>query len=983
MSRLVIRTLVVWSCLLPVIISAAENDAEQLAFFEKKIRPVLVKHCYECHSDKAAKSNKIKGGLRVDTKQALLAGGDSGPGVVPGKPGESALIAALKYESFEMPPKGKLPADVIRDFETWIEQGAIDPRLDVTPNATTKKSIDLEAGRQFWSYKPLQNVPVPAVKDAKWARGDIDRFVLAKLDGAKLAPASDADPVTLVRRVYFDAWGLPPTPAQIDAFLTDVSAHQGDLNHALEKLVDQLLASPHFGERWGRHWLDVARYAESLTLRGFVLKDAWRYRDYVIDAFNQDMPFDQFVREQLAGDLLVEADDSLDVKRRKLIATSFLALGNTNLEEQDKKTLVMDVVDEQLETVCKAFLAQTIGCARCHDHKFDPIPTRDYYALAGIFKNSKTLEHSNVSKWMEVALPMTAEQEAEIKKHTAQVSAMKQEIEQLKKLVKGDDKSAAAKANPKEKKDSKRGSIAIADLPGIVVDDTQAKKVGDWTSSAFSKPFVGEGYVHDGNKEKGAKTLTFDPDLPTTGKYEVRLAYSGDSGRASKVPVTVFSADGEKTILVDQSEEGPIDEIFVSLGQYRFEVGGQSFVLISNEDTSGHVTADAVVFIPVEKLAELEKAKKETPKADTPSIVPSTATVETAKPHPAQMQARMKQLEDDLKSLEKTGPKRDTVITVVEEAKIENARVHIRGSVQTLGDVVPRGFLQVATYGSPSLPDERHSGRRELADWLVQRDNPLTARVMVNRVWHWLFGSGLVRTTDNFGSTGEVPSHPELLDHLAQRFIADGWSVKRLVRELVLSRTYRQSSQATAEQLAADPENRLFAHTNRRRLEGECLRDAILLASGRLKTEGGGPSFDLALSADFGFTHQDSRRTVYSPAFRNARIELVEVFDAADPSTVTGKRNTSTVAPQALFLLNHPFVLDESKAASKRLLEIPNQSDSERLQSAYRHVLGRVPSSAEHEIALRFIRDRSADPQSAYAALFQTLWASIDFRFVK
>jgi len=957
---------------------AAETDTERLAFFEKKIRPVLVKHCYECHSEKAAKGNKLKGGLLLDTKVGVLAGGDSGPSIVPGKPGESPLLAAMKYESFEMPPKGKLPAQVIRDFEQWIEDGAIDPRVDDTAVAAVKKTIDIEAGRQFWAYKQPQTVPLPSVTETTWSRGDVDRFVLAKLEHAKLKPTKDADPVVLVRRIYFDVWGLPPTPEQIDEFLADIA--QGSptdksksLDAALERLVDKLLKSSHFGERWGRHWLDVARYAESLTLRGFVLKDAWRYRDFVIDAFNTEMPYDQFIREQIAGDLLIESSDSLDVKRRKMAATTFLALGNTNLEEQDKKTLVMDVVDEQLETVCKAFLAQTIGCARCHDHKFDPIPTRDYYALAGIFKNSKTLEHSNVSKWMEVPLPTTPEQEAVFQQHAEHVSEMKRELDRLKKQMKDAEKSERAKP-----RNNGGTSIAVADLIGVVVDDERAKKVGDWTQSDFTKPHVANGYLHDSNSGKGERTLTFDPDLPTTGKYEVRLAYSPGETRSAKVPVTVFSGDGEKTIYVDQTDDPPIDNAFISLGQYKFEVGGQSFVLISNEDTKGYVTADAVVFIPVEKLPTQNEV------TTAASQLAATSTQKpTEKLDPAKMQERMKKLENELKSVEKLAPKRDTVISVVEESKIENARIHIRGNVQTLGEVVPRGFLQVATYGTPTMPSDKQSGRRELADWLASKDNPLTARVIVNRVWHWLFGAGLVRTTDNFGTTGELPSHPELLDHLAARFMNEGWSMKKLVREIVLSRTYRQSSDATPERLAADPENRLFSHANRRRLEAECLRDAVLLASGRLQLEVGGPTFDTTVASDFGFVHKDTRRSVYSPSFRNARIELIEVFDAADPSTVTGKRNVSTVAPQALFLMNHSFVIDESRNSAKRLLDVPNQSDEERLQSAYRRLLGRVPTDAEQRIALKFIRDRSSDPLSAYAMLMQALLASIDFRYVR
>jgi hypothetical protein len=924
---------------------ARADDARGLELFEKKIRPLLAENCYECHSAEAAAKNRLKGGLLLDSRDGLRKGGDSGPAIVPGRPKESRLVKALHYDGKpQMPPRGKLPASAIADVEAWIALGAPDPRAG---GAVRQRGMSLEAGRKFWAYRPVSKPVVPKV--AAELRNEIDAFIAAGLEAKGLHFAPEADPATLVRRVYFDLVGVPPSPEEIDAFLKEFSAKP---QAAYEALVDRLLASPQFGERWGRHWLDVARFAESITLRGSVFKEAWRYRDYVIDSFNRDVPFDRFVREQVAGDLLPAADT--EQRRRQLIATTFLALGNNNLEEQDKKQLVMDVVDEQLDAISKAFLAQTVTCARCHDHKFDPIPTGDYYALAGVLRNTKTLKHANVSQWLEVPLPADPERERVLKAHEAEVAALQKEIAALKTVV----------AKGTRPADPTRPRVrAVAELPGIVVDDAQARKVGTWKDSKFSGSYVGAGYIHDEDKEKGAKTLTFQPDIPKTGRYEVRLAYSPGTNRCARVPVTIFSADGEKTVYVDQQKTPEVEGLFHVLGQFKFERSGQGFVIIANEGTKGHVIADAVVFIPVEQLSELKESRPE--------------VEEKAKPDAE----RLKALEEKLKKLTATGPKRDLTMSVEEEKAIADVRVHVRGSVHNLGDVAPRGVLRVALTGpAPSFPADQ-SGRLQLAEWLAGKDNPLPARVFANRAWHWLFGAGLVRTTDNFGTTGEAASHPELLDDLAARFVEDGWSVKKLVRAIVLSRTYRQT--ATADPRSEDPENRLLAHQNRRRLDAECIRDAILSVSGQLSTETGGPTFKPDLSADYGYKHADTRRSVYAPVFRNALPEIFEAFDFADPSVCTGRRNVSTVAPQALFLMNNPFVLKQSEAAAKRLLE-EKGDDATRLTRAFRLALGRPPTAGERRAAAAFLA-KSGDEKArsaAWAQLVQAIFASIDFRYV-
>jgi hypothetical protein len=927
---------------------AANPDVERqpLDFFETKIRPVLVKHCYKCH---AVDSKKLRGGLLVDSRQGLLEGGESGPAVVPGDPNVSLLIAALKHDEFEMPPKGKLPPPVIADFEQWIRDGATDPRR-ATNQVARPKPIDIEAGRKHWAYHPLNAPAIPEVTGTSWPNGDIDRFILARLEATGLSPGPDADKIVLVRRLYFDLIGLPPTPEQIRQFVDDESPGE------YENLVDQLMESPRFGERWGRHWLDVSRFAESMSLRGILLKHAWRYRDYVIEAFNEDRPYDQFLTQQLAGDLL-EAT-SLDAQRRNLVATTFLMMGDTNLENQNKSQLEMDFVDEQLDVIGRGLLAQTITCARCHDHKFDPIPTRDYHAMAGILKNVQGLKHANVSKFMEVPLPISEEAKRELEIHNSSVAKLQTEIKTLK-----------AELEPP----SQKSIIAASSLPGIVVDDDDVMVVGKWTHSVHSKHYIGKRYIHDANKGKGDKTLSFIPKLPSDGEYEVRFAYSDGNGRASNVPVTIFSVGSEKTIKVDMRKEPPLAGRFISLGTYRFEANEQSFVLVSNEGTDGFLTADAVQFLPV---------------GDDGKVTTGQASQTDAKLPIAEqkvLKKSMAKLTADLAALRKEKPARAMAMSAVEEAKPTDLRIHIRGSIENLGAIAPRGVLQVANYGpAPKMPGSS-SGRLELANWIVDPANPLTSRVMANRVWHWLIGAGLVRTVDNFGTTGESPSHPELLDHLAVQLVQQGWSVKKLIRTIVLSRTYRLSS-AGGEQ-RDDPENRLLAHMNRRRLEAESLRDTMLSVGGTLEFEMGGATFPAGLTKDYDFQFQEPRRSIYVPVFRNSLPELFTVFDFANTSMVTGRRNVSTVAPQALFMMNHPFVRTQARRTAERILRESQPNEAERIDHAYLRILGRHATAAEISFSQQFLKSVTDTTEKgqieAWTQMVQSMFSTIEFRYIR
>jgi hypothetical protein len=934
-------------------VAGAPPAAADLDFFEKKVRPVLVQRCYSCHSVQEGKS---KGGLRLDSREGWLKGGDSGTAVIPGDATKSLLIRAIRYDTeLQMPPKGKLPQGDIDTLVRWVERGAPDPRVAVA-QAVQAKPVNPRSAQPHWAYQPIRNAPPPAVRDGAWPINDIDRFILAALESRNLRPAPDATRLTLVRRLYFDLIGLPPTPEQINDFLSDTSPS------AYERLVDKLLASPHFGERWGRHWLDVARFGESLTLRGFVLPGSWRYRDYVIESFNQDRPFDQFMREQVAGDLLPA--DSPDQRRRQVVATAFLAIGNNNLEEQDKKQLRMDVVDEQLETIGRAFLAQTIGCARCHDHKFDPIPTADYYAMAGILRSTRTMEHANVSKWLTNPLPVDPQTEAAIQQHERAVAQLEAKIKAARDdLVKSDKGASPSTA-----------VVAIKDLPGVVVDDSKARKVGDWKHSTSVKQYVGDGYVHDENTAKGAKTITFEPELPRPGKYELRLAYSTGPSRATNVPITIFSAEGETTLTINQRQPPPLAGHFVTLGQYTFEKNGQGFVIIANEGTDGHVIADAVQFLPLDDPKPQPQVASSTDRKN-----PTPSALQTPREALAKMEAQ-------LKELTAKGPRRDTIISVHEEqpAEVGDTSVHVRGSVHTLKERVPRGFLSALPVTSPPQIPAKQSGRKELGQWLSDPQNPLPARVMANRARHWLFGQGLVRTTDNFGTTGETPSHPELLDYLARRFTQQGWSTKKLIREIVLSRTYRLSTTPApvSSASAADPENRLLSRTNRRRLDAECIRDAILHASGQLNLNPGGPGYPTTLTSDFAHKHTDTRRSVYAPVFRNALPDLFAAFDFPDPSTPTGRRDTSVVAPQALFMTNNPFVIEQSRQAAARLLNQTPSTQQEQITRAYRLTLNRPPEPEESTAIANFLRTTPGDDREKWSQVFQALFASIDFRYV-
>lgn len=736
-------------------LSAADVD-----FFENKIRPVLVQHCYECH---AADSKIIRGGLLLDTREGLLEGGDSGPAIVPGDLDESLIVGALRHESFEMPPDERLSDEIIANFEEWIERGAPDPRQR---GAAVRRGVDYEAGREHWAFQPLRTPPLPEVADSEWVRTPLDRFILARLEHEGLSPTPEADRRTFIRRATFGLTGLPPTPEEIERFLAD----EDPGSHA--RLVDRLLDSPHYGERWGRHWLDLVRYADTNGAdENHQMPEAWRYRDWVIRMINRDLPLDEFLVQQLAGDLLPVPEDE-EAAGDLITATGMLVVGPKMLAEQDKDKMIIDIVDEQIDTVTRTVLGLTIGCARCHDHKFDPISAKDYYALAGIFYSTQSMaDRAFVSQWMERPLPS-------------------EEI-----------------------------------------------------------------------------------DLQRTA-YQPKI----DEAKAR------------------------LDDL----------------------------------------TAEVEKAKAELESKEAESAV---ADREATAARLAQAEEEVKKQKEELEKVEKEMPQFVMVMSV-KEAEPKDLPVHIRGNHLTLAeDRVPRGAPQILTDTVP-LPEisTSSSGRLELARWLTSPEHPLTARVMANRIWMWHFGQALVRSPSNFGLYGEQPTHPELLDWLATEMIRQGWSLKEMHRQIMLSSTYRMGSQSNPEFEERDPENRLWWRRNRKRLEAEPIRDSVLAIGGSLDMTLGGKAADV----------EAPRRAVYLPINRSALYEMFSTFDYVETANHIEQRPTTTVPHQALFLLNSPMVHQQSETLARLVLSTHEQ-EAARVEALFTRLYGRSPSPEEVARTLEFV----------------------------
>jgi len=1032
------------------------DDAASTAFFESRIRPVLVRHCYECHSHAVAKP---KGGLSLDSRDAIRAGGESGPAVVPGDVANSLLIGAIRHESFEMPPKKKLPESVIADFVKWIEIGAPDPR-DVPPDPNAVASELWEAQFQerlnWWSLQPVIRSEVPAVKDSRWSPQAIDRFILSKLEEHQLRPATNADKRTLIRRLSFALTGLPPTRQQLAEFLADESAS------AYEALVDRLLDSPHFGERWARHWMDVVRYTDTYGYEWDIpAKGAWRYRDYLIRAFNEDVPFDQLVREQIAGDLLESPRlNATDQINESLIGPMFFQMGeNRHGDSSEFNGIHQEMLDNKIDAFSKAFQAMTIACARCHDHKLDAISQREYYALAGSFMSSRWVTNT-------IDLP---QRNAEVIQSLKAIKgglrialrvrwraeSAKWARESFSPIL-----SAASRVESQGEKDSrplplKHPLYAWSRITAETPPNVDIASV--WSAVAKEYADASEGRTTE-NKAHFKLIADFRQGIPDgwsvdgVGLREIvrsgdfMVALEGDSAVQSILPGGLFT--NSLSPRLNGSLRAPYLNTFTH-GHISFECCGGDFAAQRTVYDNAFLTEKQVYLkhaMPTWELLSTVPAMRDrrifiefATKTSNPNFPPrvglgGTTTAEQESdprswfgitrvvthdaPFTPQDELRRfasllagdppETLEDaaarytawfasaveawqndsaspddvellnwllDNKVLDnaigqddgspiarlvaeyrRTEKRLKTPCTVNGMADIDEGydyHLNVRGDYDHLGDAVPRGFVRAVTGSQRAFASSR-SGRRELAEFVASPENPLTARVFVNRVWHWIFGTGIVSTPSDFGHLGDLPSHPELLDYLATQFVDDAWSMKKLIRDIVLTETFRQAG--TVDQLAldVDPKNRLLHHAPLRRLEAEAIRDAILAVSGRLDPQLFGPPIDPARANEdpqkrlfSGPLDGNGKRSIYTKITIMEPPRLLALFNQPEPKIPTGQRDVTNTPAQSLALLNDPFVEQQAEHWAKRLIEVGHRNPEDRINSMSEAALGRSATDEE------------------------------------
>lgn len=896
-------------------------------FFEARIRPVLAENCQSCHGPK-----KQEAGLRLDSREALLKGSDSGPVIEPGKPEESPLIEAIGHSGpIKMPPKKKLPAQAIADLTQWVGSGAPWPE---TRGHADGKSKDAEAARNHWAFRPVREPEFPAVKDRAWPATSIDRFILARLESKSLAPSPPADRRTLIRRATFDLTGLPPTPEEVAAFEIDPSPD------AYSRLIDRLLASPHHGERWARHWLDVARYSDT---RGYVFFQdadyhwAYTYRDYVIRAFNGDLPIDRFLVEQLAADRL-----SLGEDRRPLTALGFLTLGGRFMNN------FHDVIDDRIDVVSRGLLGLTVTCARCHDHKFDPIGQKDYYALYGIFASA---EEPTVPPTF-APPPRTEVYEKFAKELQARQAKLSAFV-----AAKHDELVAASR--------SRAGEYLLAAQQALDQPNTEDfMLIADGTD--LNPKMLLRWQTHLARTRK-----THDPvfapwhalaALPA-GEFEVRarafcagLAKDSDASR----PINPRVARA-----ICESPPRSFADVARTYGKLLNEA--ESIWQESNRRAALNGTASTPLPDPA-----LEQLRRVFHGPDAPPDLPLAPFGDLAllpdRPSQAKFQELRKAVEEWLVKGPGAPPR---AISLEDSPTPVDPRVFLRGNPNNPGEAVPRR-LPVLLAGLNSGPFRDGSGRLELARAVVHRDNPLTARVLVNRVWMHHFGTPLVATPGDFGLRSEPPTHPELLDHLAATFMNEGWSLKSLHRRIMLSSTYQQSSEDRADLRAADPENALLGRMNRRRFDFEAMRDALLAVAGRLDRSIGGPPFASATDPAV------RRRTLYAHIDRLNLPGLYRTFDFPDPNATSPKRDQTTVPPQALFLMNHPFVRTAAEAMVGRT-DVASLGDPDaRVDRLFRLAYGRPPRDEEASLIRAFL---SGQPVP-WVELGQAMLLANEFVFV-
>ena len=1025
-------------------------DPAGIEFFESKIRPVLLKHCYECHS---TESKNIKGGLLLDSREASHQGGDSGPAVVPKNDADSLLMDALRYDGFEMPPKGKLPDAVIADFAKWIEMGAPDPRN----GEVVSDSIDFELASKHWAYQSIKKPKPPVVKQADWPVNAIDHFTMAKMEQLGLQPVKAASKQELIRRATFDLIGLPPTPSEISNFLNDESPE------AYEKVINRLLESVHYGERWGRYWLDVARYSEDQAHTFSVKRNTngFRYRDWVISAFNTDLPYNQFVQMQIAGDLIgPSSNGSYD----HLVSLGFFGLGAQYYKNSDAAKAAADELDDRIDTLTRGFLGLTVSCARCHDHKFDPIPTQDYYSLAGIFQSSKLhnaplcspddirryndgqqrikLADTEVKRFIAEEKSKAAESkvgqtakyiETVWRYQTAMVNGQKPNTEKLansaalnefllKRWIKFLDVKQKGKVDALEPwfslkpiaanekgsfdisgpvppevskiatdfRDYLQGLLDIRNgvaAPNVIKSDNgKNHKPG---SPRFVSPIV----------NKARPTTRIEADISGAKRLYLVVSDAGNGkscdhadwlaptlvGKKGELKLTKIkwkSLDGFGGGKIGQNYTGqPLkvggkkykDGIGVHapcLIIYDLPEGYQQFTAMGGLDNSGSdqdgcgdqasvqfsVYTEQPLNNPINAGKDIISVVlgKDGPFAVSDNDIENFLSGEKLE--------QLSQLRTELEASKQNAPSMYPIAHSYTESKASDMQVFVRGNPARKREIAPRRFLRILA-GENREHFNKGSGRRELAEAIIQPDNPLTARVFVNRIWQHHFGRGIVATPSNFGKQGDPPTHPALLDHLAARFIESNWSTKSIHREIMLSATYQLGSAEHTANSNIDADNRFVWRMNRRRLDVEAWRDALLDVSGRLDRSIGGPLTNLSDS-------KNVRRTVYAKISRHELDHLLRLFDFPDANITSSKRSETTVPQQQLFVLNSPFMVEQAKAFAARLHREEPDDDVARIQLAFRLAYGRPPQDAETEMGLGYLGGVK-DPDSKL-----TLWQS-------
>jgi mono/diheme cytochrome c family protein len=1128
-------TLLLWAGSMPTRAHATEPSPADAEFFEKEVRPLLVERCLECHGEE-----KPKSGLKLTSRANVLKGGTRGPAVVAGKPEESLLLKALRHDDdLRMPPKDKLSDKQIAVLTRWVKSNLPWPTTSGTLAPAVSRFTITEKQRQFWSFQPVKSIAIPAVRDTAWPNSAVDRFIMAKLEAKQLAPAAPADKRTLLRRATFDLIGLPPTPDEIDSFLKD------DSPQAFATVVDRLLASPQYGERWGRHWLDVVRYADARDLIQLPppsdFREIWRYRDWVVESFNRDLPYTDFIRHQIAGDLLPPTRPG-GINKDGLIATGMLALADFVPGDVDKEQMIADYVNDEIDVVGRAFLGLSVACARCHDHKFDPISTEDYYALAGIFFSTrlvpgpvpgntplvrapllsekeigavKAQEAADQRRRAEIELqlrtgvdreylayvkPLIREQSSKYliaasqhrqtaktslselaKQHQLQVSVLTKWVEYLARIEK-----QAASRRPATLHDAATGKLTGAELKHSVVQLQQAiaviarrRDAEPPEKNALARASLLRLRADDPDLKTDASGrvthwpnrsgLADDakPPTPDGGPLKTSMAINGHNkqvlrfdGRALLESPGRVPPNGSMFIVFQNSDKGSAGQRLVGwedadVGKHGLGLmldpggrmhaivrnNGQSDDLVDTRPTKGFeivavtwgpggtslfrdatavgtskgidaISSDpgiaalhiggpgsggsprfrgdvAEVRVYDRQLTDEErkavqaelhdtwfeetnpKARPSDPLADWydellsprgPFWVSADERIKLLSP---EVRASLARLTQELEALKKKKPLVIPEAVVVGEGGpkgtrhegFKDANVFVRGDHKKLGKSVPRGFPQVLA-GDRREKITTGSGRLQLADWLARADSPLVARVMVNRIWQHHFGEGLVRTANDFGERGERPTHPELLDYLAERFVESGWSMKSMHRLIMLSSTYQQSSHAGAESLAADPENRLLGRFNRQRLDAEAIRDSLLAVSSMLDNSPGGPAFTELTKP---------RRTLYLMSARTGAntSDFGRLFDRADPGSIVAQRGQSIIAPQALFFLNDPFVSEMARALAARIGRVgggfaqptsaTSASEQKRIERLYLLALSRLPTPAELDLGKQLL----------------------------